>query len=553
MLKQPRRLSKSDEDRQEEGLQETALGEGTPLLPPSDGSWSINDFSETLGNALGAKFLTILLIAQVLVKGFIATMEQTARPYMFRAFNTPAPQLSIYQGIVNIPWAMKPFFGVLSDSLPVRGYNRSPYILDATVLGVSALLFVGFGPESALTVDKTVLCLIAVQAMIAITDLFTEARYAEVIQEKCPNHATTIVSFVWGCVTVGGLVAVIGVGLAIARFGVRGCYAILILPAMVILPPLAHNFLEEKVATPERTAAVRARLKAQPQILAMCVLFFACSILLTVIGICFEEPYINCIASISVGLLLLICLSLVFHPLIAKFACFCLIQASLSWDVSSAAFYFYTDTAAEYPDGPHFSVFFYTSVLGAVSYIFSLCGIVVYQKYFTGGTYRGIIVKTNCVMAVLHFLDCLMFARENKRLGIDDHRWILGAAVLGNLVQQWTWMPLVVAISYVCPKNMEATLYALMAACMNIGTPIASSCSALLLEKLGCTPTGGPGDESAKFESLWKASALCSAISLAATIVSYNLLPDARQNERLIEDPHFEATTDSVLNTYMGW
>merc|ERR1719478_344357 len=98
---------------------------------------------------------------------------------------------------------------------------------------------------------------------------------------------------------------------------------------------------------------------------------------------------------------MLVSFSLVLSPIIAKFNAFSLIQTALAPSVGGAAYFFYTDTAEQYPEGPHFTPFFYNSVLGTVGGLLSLFGIYTYQRYFSNWSYRWLLVMTNVVVSVL--------------------------------------------------------------------------------------------------------------------------------------------------------
>merc|ERR1719393_830572 len=114
---------------------------------------------------------------------------------------------------------------------------------------------------------------------------------------------------------------------------------------------------------------------------------------------------------------------------------------------------------------------------------------------------------TNIVLSLLSLTDVIMFTRLNVQWGIPDHFFCLGASVMQTVVSQWMWMPGVVILSQLCPKGMEATMYALLAGCHNLGNTIASNCGALALELLGCQPSGQP-NESEQFKNLWIASCI---------------------------------------------
>merc|ERR1719326_2616244 len=97
---------------------------------------------------------------------------------------------------------------------------------------------------------------------------------------------------------------------------------------------------------------------------------------------------------------------------------------------------------------------------------------------------------TNIVLSLLSVTDIVMFTRLNVRLGLPDHAFVLGASVLTTVVAQWMWMPGVVILSQLCPKGMEATMYALLAGCHNLGGTVASSCGACMLKWLNVNPSG---------------------------------------------------------------
>merc|ERR1719498_89953 len=161
------------------------------------------------------------------------------------------------------------------------------------------------------------------------------------------------------------------------------------------------------------------------------------------------------VCAVTVALVIVIGFSVLLNPTIAKFNAFSIIQSSLTFSVQGAAFYFYTDTKEQYPEGPHFSPFFYNSVVGIVTYAFSLVGIWSYQRYMTTWKYRNIFIATNLGYSIICLPDIILFSRYNLVLGIPDHVFMLGSAIAQNVVGQWQWMPQVVILANLCPKGME--------------------------------------------------------------------------------------------------
>ena len=117
-----------------------------------------------------------------------------------------------------------------------------------------------------------------------------------------------------------------------------------------------------------------------------------------------------------------------------------------------------------------------------------------------------------------------------------------------NVMNQWQWMPQVIILSYFCPKGMEATMYALLAGCHNLGNSIASRWGALLMDTLEINPNGSIG-ESDQFANLWKASLVASVLPLISVVALFHFIPDVKQGDRIV-DPNASATKDSLWRRY---
>jgi hypothetical protein len=276
----------------------------------------------------------------------------------------------------------------------------------------------------------------------------------------------------------------------------------------------------------------------------------AVSVSLTILGLNYG-PEVTSIAAVISGLATLIAFGLVLTPVIAKFVMFSVLQSSLALSVSGATFYFYTDTVEQFPEGPHFTPFFFNSVIGALSSIFSLLGIFLYQRYTSTWKYRHIFLVMNALFSLACLTDILMFTRANVKIGIPDHIMIIGGTIFENVFNTMLWMPQVVILSFMCPKGMEATMYALLAGSHNLGSTISSNCGAFLLRKLSCTPSGLVG-ESAAFENLWVAAVIATVLPMITISALFWLLPDARQNENIPGVPEDDVCCGSLWRRWTG-
>jgi len=341
------------------------------------------------------------------------------------------------------------------------------------------------------------------------------------------------------------------VGPIMDSLGPKAPFFFALLPAGFIVIPLMKNYMEEVPQSDEQVAAFRAKLRDQKEACMLCVLMFAGTLVLTVLGICYESVEANCIAALIVAAVMLIAFSVVLRPVIAKVNAFFLLQTSLGFSVGGASFYFYTDGPEQYHDGPHFSMKFYTSVLGVVGSVCSLIGIWTYQRYMREWKYRNLLLMTNVVLSALSVLDVIMLSRLNVKWGIPDHIFVMGASVFQTIIGQWMWMPGVVILSQLCPKGMEATMYALLAGCHNLGNTIASSSGALVLQWLGCVPSGDKNEDK-EFKNLWIGAVLSTILPMFTLLLLPYMIPDARQTDKILDDEDRDATTGSLWRRWTG-
>jgi len=499
---------------------------------------------DTLARHFGYKLLIMLIASQHLMKGFAASFIGPGTQFLYASYKVAGPQMQIFGGVTQLPWAMKPVIGLVSDALPIGGYNKAPYILLSSLFGVAACATVGGVQQSHLSIARLVGCLFLMQLQFSTCDLLSEAKYAEKMQSR-PEHGPALMTFVWFGLQVGGLVATVLIGPVLKHCGPKVPYLIALIPVAFIILPVMRNFLEESPKNPFQVAAARKRLFEQKEACVLCFLMFLGTAALTVLGITYESAKVNALASLGVAAVMLVAFSVLLRPVIAKVNAFFLLQTSLGISIGGASFYFYTDNPQQFPEGPHFSQEFFTSVLGTAGSICSLVGIYTYQRFASQWTYRGLLFLSNMVLSLLSLSDIVLFTRFNVRLGLPDHGFVLGASVLTGVIAQWMWMPGIVILSQLCPKGMEATMYALLAGCHNLGNTVASNCGAWVLEVLGCQPSGAT-HESAQFERLWVGSALSTVLPMFTLLLLPWLIPNAQQTDKLLEDGDRDATGGSL-------
>merc|ERR1719421_2450385 len=164
-----------------------------------------------------------------------------------------------------LPFSMKPIFGWMSDYVPIFGYNKSPYVIMVTIPSVIFLSLLAFSPKNSLALMLVVFGLFCVFLQISLTDLLSEARYAEAMR-VVPLRGPDLMTYVWFGISVGGLVATLVVGPLLEHFGPEMCFAVCIIPAALIFFPTALGWFEERRQTSEEVRAKRDQLCEQKEI-----------------------------------------------------------------------------------------------------------------------------------------------------------------------------------------------------------------------------------------------------------------------------------------------
>merc|ERR1719215_2263758 len=258
-----------------------------PLQGPL--AWAANVLGlDALADKFGYKLLVMLFASQHLMKGFAGALMGPCSSYLYKAYNVAGPQMQIYGGVTQLPWAMKPIIGLLSDALPIRGFHKSPYILGASAVGAVSLALIGASTRVHLTVTMLVICMFFVQLQFSTCDLLTEAKYAEKMQSN-PEHGPKLMTFVWFGLQTGGLAATMMVGPMLSHYGPHFPYLVALVPATFIMIPMARNYMEEVPRNSEELQEARAKLMRQKEACFLCLLMFVGTILLTFLGTFYES------------------------------------------------------------------------------------------------------------------------------------------------------------------------------------------------------------------------------------------------------------------------
>lgn len=521
--------------------------------------------------AFGLRFLLVTAMIEHVLQGFVFSggasgLVGAPIPFLFRDYGLTASRIQVLMTICVSPWAMKPLIGILSDAIYVRGYRKVPYILATTVGAIVCCLCIGlFCPESPIAIS---VLLFFIFLQIAVADLLIEAKYAEKTN-KDATLSRDIVVFVHLGGHIGRFFSVLLIGYLIQAMPLRYIYLIPIPFFVALLYPIAQNWIEDhewqppeynprmrltnllcgmafykKHPVPALVTRSRARplvgldqqkISANSRPFTLALVVGAISLFNNVIGL-FEIGTLPLMISAVVCALAMIALFFTFiDRRIARIMTFVILQNMFSFDLDAGAFFFYTDNVTQYPQGPHFSVFFYVTVMGMLSIVLGIVGTLIYMLVMSDWTYRNIFLFTGGFNVLFSVFNIFFFKRLNLEWGLPDTAFVVGTDALKVITGSLAMMPAQAMMQGLCPDGIESTVYALLAGTANLGGALSSYQGAYLLDALAIKPNGSPG-ESAQFDKLWIAAMIDTLVRLVPLVFTWFLIPNTAQTDPLLVD-----------------
>jgi hypothetical protein len=504
---------------------------------------------QDLASDYGWKFLVMLHYVQHIVKGFVYGLTLPGIDFVLKLYAATGPDIQTYKAFIMLPWGMKPICGMFSDYFPVFGYRKIPHMAVATILGILGLSYLSFAPVPEAPLRTVVVAFFLVILTISLTDLLTEAKYAEQLKVH-PTRGPDLMIFVWGGIVVTGLIATLMLGPILNYFGPQALYTVCLLPLTLLLIPISANYLGDEKLSDAEVATARAKVKTHPELLFLTGVICASVIAVAVVSLSGFPKRTNAIVAVVMAVITVGSFLLLTNPLIGKMNAFCVLQTFCAISIDGATFYFFTDNKEQFRGGPNFSIYFYTTGLGTIVAVMNLFGLWTYNKFMKEWSYRSMFLFSNALVSCVHIWGTLIYSRYNLTIGIPDDIFALTTAAMFSITHQWMWMPGVLILGQLCPKGTEATMYALLAGCHNLGSSGASMIGAYALEYFEVTPNGSP-NEGHRFDNLWKVALIaCILPTLTIFMIPY-CIPDAKQTERLISDAQNSATDGSPWNVWM--
>jgi hypothetical protein len=358
---------------------------------------------------------------------------------------------------------------MLSDSLPVMGYHRLPYIIFAGMIGFVCLFLLSnldvgvvimvvllFGVNLSVASPGKKCC---AHVNCALIDDFLDVMVDGLIAERArdyPKFATDLQSLCWGCMSICAIVGYLSSGYMVTTYGSITMFRVLIVTPLVIMTGGLFNWFGDSNKHEETSIGEHATVGtccggcmtydksfvSNHQNLFFIGTFIPfMALLLSAIVMIFQEWEIRLITVTMVFVLVGSSFFLVARqanlPEVANAGLFIFLSNAITPDIETALFYWYTDA----PEGPQFTPQFVGYISG-IAFAAMFLGILIYNRYLSAWPYRSIFACTMAFLAVMNLIDVVLVKRWNLSVGIPDEIMILGDSALSPMARRFYIMPL---------------------------------------------------------------------------------------------------------------
>ncbi|KAI9118302.1 hypothetical protein K1719_010634 [Acacia pycnantha] len=429
-----------------------------------------------LSSQLNPTFIAGVFLVYGLGQGFSGSFFKVVSDYYWKDVQKVQPSaVQLYAGLYFIPWVMKPVWGILTDTFPVRGYRRRPYFVLAGVLGLVSGLTIAV--QANLPVVVALLCLVGVSASMAIADVTIDACIARNSIEV-RSLAPDLQSLCGFCSSTGALIGFLTSGFFVHHLGPQGSLGILAIPPALFVV-LGFVIYEDKLSSSHHG-------KKQ--------------VIMEKVGSTIRSMW-----------------QTIMYPQVWRPSLYMFLSLTLNFSTHEGHFYWYTDPKA----GPAFSQEF-VGMIYAIGAVGSILGVLIYHKTLKDLPFRNLLFYAQLLYAISGMLDLLFVLRWNLILGIPDYFFVVIEETATRISSKIRWMPMIVLSTQLCPLGIEGTFFALLMSVDSIGMLLSRTMGGVVLHLFHVTRSD--------FTNLWLAVVLRNILRFSTLSLIF-LVPKYDQSE----------------------
>ena len=384
--------------------------------------------------------------------------------------------------LVTIPWVCKPFFGFVSDTIPIRRMRRKPYIVLASMAAACGWMAMAAVPA---TVAGTVVLLLFVQVCVVMSDVVADSIMVERVREtelNNPARRGTLQSATWTFRFSGSILASFFSGFIVQYVPPRAVFALTSMPLLVT--SVCASMFEDKRVRLTSTAAKELETSGwQGTEYDMLT------------GAAREVRSTNWsrIVASSKRVLTVIKQPGIWRPTLFLFA-----VASTPGN-STAMFFFYTQSRDV--GGLGFPPWF-VGMLSVISNMAGLLGVQLYRRTrLRHCNLRTLFTWVTVAITLMQSTELILTTRLNVKLGIPDQLFVISSDIIEDITESLAFLPLVCMVARLCPEGIEGSIYASIISFSNMG--------GIVSRLLGAAVASALGVSMVNFTRLWVVSLIC--------------------------------------------
>lgn len=352
--------------------------------------------------------LTTLLIPFVYFIAGATTLAGVASTFAFKEdLRLTIPQVQILGSLGIIPWSIKPLYGLLSDRLPLRGLRRKPYLFLAGLLGATGYFSLATWVEGF---AGAAAALLVSAAGFALADVIVDGIVAE--RSRTQKEAGRLQSICRASLLVGALIVSYASGILVAWIGARNVFFV-----TGFLPLLTCAFALIITELPGEVLAFNLR-----------------------------ATWRSFRAALSPALL---------------WSAFFLFLWRATPSSGSAFNYFLIDELQFDPE--------FFGRLSLISHAMGIAGVFVFRKFLLALPLRTLFFWIIIASVFLSLPTFGLIYGWYRALGVSPKLFAMADTLIAAPLAEIGFLPLLVLVARICPKGIEATMFAVLASLMNIG------------------------------------------------------------------------------------
>jgi len=509
---------------------------------------SFLEYFDRVKKNFGRRFVILIFAGYFFGKGIAFRFTRAFQLPFYQKFGVTSLVYQSYRMVGMAPWSMKGFIGCISDAWPLWGWHKTSWMSLASFFGVFAASYLVLIPINEHTIVTAPLMIFLISVQIATTDLLCEGKYAE-FMGKMPEVKADIVTLVWALIMVGGLIGVSLAGLLVKVITPIRLTLIIVLVSLILASiPIFKKYMPETRLPPGSRGILwgkmrqRFRLFLLAFVMAFVGLGFSAIVLVGSSRTSSEDEtgptrwtFYQMLYSVVTSILLCVGGFWALPRILAMCNVFLFLQEVLYVQIQGSIDYWYTAKEQCVPGGPGFSYTYYIMQSEGIGNLAGVAGVILFQKYCSNWTFRQCFWISTLVRIMAASFDMIIINRLNLRVGIPDEiMYLLGDAIVYNMLEMLAFMPTVVLTSKICPKGMEATVYALLAGFQNFGQGVAQSAGLYLQSAFDVEMSEKEGFD-CKYDNLTLVILVAHIILPLLTIpLTFLLIPDARLGDDLL-------------------